>query len=68
MDKAFTLVVTGDTAPAAAALFPPLSLKPLVLLLMSGAHVALSVHSVAPLCWISPVVHERSGTMVTCVV
>ena len=44
MDKAFTLVVTGDTAPAAA-LFPPLSLKPLVLLLMSGAHV---VHSVAP--------------------
>lgn len=68
MDKAFTLVVTGDTAPAAAALFPPLSLKPLVLLPMSGARVALSVHSVAPLCWISPVVHERSGTMVTCVV
>ena len=63
MDKAFTLVVTGDTAPAAA-----LFLKRLVLLLMSGARVALSVHSVAPLCWISPVVHERSGTMVTCVV
>ena len=52
MDKAFTLVVTGDTA----ALFH-LSSN----MLQSGALGAL-------LWWISPVVQERSGTMVTCVV